>query len=431
MKHYSQVVRNVNWLPPIPSHWEVRPLWSVYRRTKKYGDGTEELLSVYRDYGVIPKNSRDDNHNKPSDDLSKYQLVHQNDLVINKMKAWQGSVAISNFTGIVSPAYFVFQPVTQVHPAYMHHLMRSRDYFEEYARLSKGIRLGQWDLDPDMHRNMEVLYPPLEEQRAIADFLDRETAEIDAFIADQERLIELLTERRTATITHAVTKGLDPSVPMRDSGIPWLGEIPAHWKASALTHVAAVKLGKMIPREGEGQGEGYSPYLRAASVQPHGLDLEITKKMKATQVESAQLSLKKGDVVVVEGGAGYGRSAVLHDDLPGYIFQNSINRVRPGRELSSRFLDLLLKSMLWTGQMELLTNKATIPHLTAEKLLSVPVPLPPVTEQRRIETLIDTFELDIREAISDAKRAIDLSRERRAALISAAVTGQIDVRTHA
>lgn len=232
----------IEWLGEIPTHWEVIPVGRLFTRLKRTGFPTQELLSVYRDYGVIPKSSRDDNNNKPSDDLGQYQLVKPNDLVMNKMKAWQGSIAISDYEGIVSPAYFVYQPLKSLFekafPKYVHYLLRNPRYIAQYLRRSKGIRINQWDLDPEEFQRIELVLPPKSEQDKIFKFLDHETAKIDSLIAKQEKLIELLKEKRQAVISHAVTKGLNPDVTMKDSGVEWLGQVPEHWGVTKLSYVA-------------------------------------------------------------------------------------------------------------------------------------------------------------------------------------------------
>ena len=143
----------VEWLEYIPNEWLTIPVGRLFSRIKRTGHSEKELLSVYRDYGVIPKSSRDDNNNKESDDLAPYQLVRPNDLVMNKMKAWLGSIAISEYEGIVSPAYFVYEPNNKLfelaHPRYVHYLLRNPIYITQYMSRSKGIRVNQWDLDPD------------------------------------------------------------------------------------------------------------------------------------------------------------------------------------------------------------------------------------------------------------------------------------------
>jgi type I restriction enzyme S subunit len=228
----------VEWLGYVPEHWTTAPLWTMFRRVKRTGFGSEQLLSIYRDYGVIPKASRDDNFNKPSDDLDTYQLVRPGDLAINKMKAWQGSVAISEHSGIVSPAYFVYEALHDAVPRYLHYLLRSPSYVAGYLSLSKGIRPNQWDLEPQYHSRMRVLLPPIVEQHVIATFLDRDTAKIDALVDEQRRLIDLLKEKRQAVISRAVTKGLDPNATMNNSGVEWLGEVPKHWEVTTIRRAA-------------------------------------------------------------------------------------------------------------------------------------------------------------------------------------------------
>jgi len=215
----------VEWLGEIPKHWALLPVKAITERKHETNQPDLPLLSVYRDYGVILKDSRDDNYNKPALDLSPYRVVRPTDLVLNKMKTWQGSLAVSTLEGIVSPAYVVCKLSPDVHPRYIHHLLRSEVYIAQYASLSYGIRPAQWEMRYGDFRLVSVLILPLEEQRAIANFLDRKTAEIDVLIAKKERLIELLQEKRTALISHAVTKGIDSTVKMKDSGVGWLGVI--------------------------------------------------------------------------------------------------------------------------------------------------------------------------------------------------------------
>ena len=147
----SYKASGVEWLGEIPEEWITIQIGRLFHRTKRTGFVEKELLSVYRDHGVVPKSSRDDNNNKPSEDLSPYQLVEKDDLVLNKMKTWQGSIAVSEFEGIVSPAYFVYQPEDKLYevadPKYVHFLVRNPMYIAQYLRRSKGMRVSQWDLD--------------------------------------------------------------------------------------------------------------------------------------------------------------------------------------------------------------------------------------------------------------------------------------------
>lgn len=184
----------------------VQPLWSLLRPTKDQGHAGEQVLSVYRDYGVIPKGSRDDNHNRTPADLSNYQLVQPGAVVINKMKAWQGSLGVSGHRGIVSPDYQVCRPLgNEVDSRYLHLVLRSPQMIPQYGVRSKGIRPSQWRLYWEDMATLTVPVPPLDEQRRIVDELDQQTAQIDDMIADANRLKGLLAERRSTLITNVVT----------------------------------------------------------------------------------------------------------------------------------------------------------------------------------------------------------------------------------
>lgn len=181
------------------------PLWSVLTPVKDQGHSHEEVLSVYRDYGVIPKSSRDDNHNRTPADVSSYQLVRPADVVINKMKAWQGSLGVSDYRGIVSPDYQVARPIGEVVPAYLHDVLRSPIMVPHYRVRSRGVRPAQWRLYWEDFANLHIPLPPLDEQQRIADQLDAVTGQIDTMLDKVARLKELLSEHRAALITDVVT----------------------------------------------------------------------------------------------------------------------------------------------------------------------------------------------------------------------------------
>ena len=217
------------WIGEIPVNWEVDKLKFHLKRNEPRNPGDTVVLSLYRELGVIPKDSRDDNHNVTSEDTSKYKYVQPGDFVINKMKAWQGSVAVSEYEGIVSPAYFIYKFTDDAfYRRYFHYLLRSC-YKDEFMRLSGGIRVGQWDLPSVALDNTAVIIPPMKEQKSIAAFLDVKCAEIDALTAYIQTQIDTLEQYKRSVITEAVTKGLNPDAEMKDSGIEWIGEIPATW----------------------------------------------------------------------------------------------------------------------------------------------------------------------------------------------------------
>ncbi len=234
-KYASMRDSGICWIGMIPSHWRFLRMKNIFRNVSEKNHPEAEVLSLYREYGVLPKNSRDDNHNVTSEDTGSYKFVRINDLVINKMKAWQGSLAISNFEGIISPAYYVCHFIRDdVSKRYYHYLLRSKNYAQEFEKLSTGMRVGQWDLGIDDFMRIPALVPLLEEQEAIANYLDEQVAYIDTAVEEARNSIDDYKKWKFSTIFEAVTKGLDPNVKKRESGIKWIGEMPADWSVRVL-----------------------------------------------------------------------------------------------------------------------------------------------------------------------------------------------------
>jgi type I restriction enzyme S subunit len=203
-------MRSASWLGPVPSTWSTRPLWSMFRREKRTGYVAEPMVSVFREYGVVFKGNFD-NLNVTAEDRSIYQLIEPGWLVINRMKAWQGSVGVSNIRGIVSGHYICFRPNHRENPQFLNLLFRSPQYRDGFATNSRGVRPGQAEIDNDLLRKMPVLLPTAGEQAKIVAYVDARTADIDRLALRATRLIDLATERRAALITSAVTGQLNIS----------------------------------------------------------------------------------------------------------------------------------------------------------------------------------------------------------------------------
>lgn len=199
----------IEWLGDVPAHWEAKRLGWLFRQTKRQNYPDQPVLSVYRDYGVILKESREDNFNRTPEDLSSYQLVVAGDLVVNKMKAWQGSLGISNLNGITSPDYVVFTPHHQEYSPFLHFLLRSQAVVPIYRTISNGIRVAQWRLEPEAFLSLRFFMPPETEQREICAAIASEAKRCEGLIAKATKAIELLQERRSALISAAVTGKID------------------------------------------------------------------------------------------------------------------------------------------------------------------------------------------------------------------------------
>jgi type I restriction enzyme, S subunit len=421
----------VDWLGDLPAHWSTKPLWSMFTRIKKTGFPDEAMLSVYREHGVVLKDSRDDNINKTAEDRNIYQLVGPGWLVTNRMKAWQGSVGISSHRGIVSGHYICFRPVHEEIDSYLNQLLRSSRYVVGYQTLSRGVRPGQAEIDNDLYRSMPVVVPPRDEQLAIAEFLDTEIAKIDALIVKQERLIATLREDRAATINHAVTKGLDPDAAMTDSGIQWIADVPAHWSVPQVGMHTLIGNGATPARENPQYWvAGTVPWLNSGHVnraEINDADQFVTELAR----RECHLRLVPASSVLV-GLTGQGKTRGMASIL---LTETTINQhlayLTPDSALHARFLHRVMMSAYQVLRDLSDENGSTKGGLTCAALRKVRVPLPPSDEQRQIVDFLDERCGTIDSLIAKANDVIETLGEYRSALITDAVTGKIDVRAAA
>lgn len=420
----------LGYLDSIPSSWDDVRLGSILRERKLEvgsASGRTKLLSLTM-HGVIPRDL-DNVVGKMPASFDTYQHVRTGDIVfcLFDVQETPRTVGLATEDGMITGAYTVTVVAKEsAHPGFVSYAYLAYDQHKAlrplYAGLRNTIRSGDF-------RNIRIPFPPLHEQVRIATYLDRETAEIDAFIADQEKLIELLTERRMSTIAAAVSGEFSPT-DGRKRFVPGFGLSPSSWQATRISRYFRITLGKMLDAGKEiVDGSEWLPYIRAANIQETGLDLTSANQMPFLPREVAQFSLKAGDLLVVEGGA-VGVNIYMTEDLAGWAFQKTVNRVRPLdlTHANGRYLGYALDALRYNGTIDMIANKSTIAHLTAEKLERIVVPFPPVAEQKRLVDFLEEEMADVDATITDAREAIALSKERRAALISAAVTGKIDLR---
>jgi len=408
----------VDWLGKVPGHWSTISISRLFSRTKRTGYTEKELLSVYRDYGVIPKSSRDDNNNKPSEDLSPYQLVQPNDLVMNKMKAWQGSIAISEYEGIVSPAYFVYQPNKTLfelaHPKYVHYLLRNPIYVTQYLSRSKGIRVNQWDLDPDEFRNIELLLPGKIEQEKIYSFLDHETAKIDNLIKKQQQMIELLKEKRQAVISNVVN-------------------IRSNERKTKLKNLVNMQTGYPFPSaKFKFSSDNSIALLRGVNVGVDSIKWDDVVYWDVSALDRLnEYLLVAGDIVFGMDrpwiSSGTRVSEIKEQDLPCLLLQR-VARIRSNIKSYQPFIKLCLSSNEFREYAEIDLTGVSVPHISPEQISNFYVKDIPFDQQVNLtkNALKKIEKIKIIKEMSE--QTIQILQERRAALISAAVTGKIDVR---
>jgi type I restriction enzyme S subunit len=276
-------------------------------------------------------------------------------------------------------------------------------------------------------KSLLIPVPPKDEQIRIANFLDRETAKIDELIQKQEKLIELLEEKRKSVIGSVITKGLSADNVFKESNIQWIGKVPNYWTIGKVKNYFQVTLGKMLQPEKKRDTDRLVRYLRAANIQLSGADTTDVKEMWLSENELKELRLIDGDILVSEGG-DVGRCCIWKSELEECYFQNSINRVRPIGNQLNKFFYYWMTFAKNSGYIDILCNKSTIAHLTAEKLSALPMVFPPIGEQIEIANYLDSMFLKFDLLISKSELSIAFLKEHRSSLISAAVTGKIDVR---
>lgn len=409
-----------DWIKSVPSHWTVSKLGSCLSPVSKKNHGDKPLLSITREAGVIERDveDQDSNHNFIPDDLGNYKLVREGQFAMNKMKAWQGSYGVSEHTGIVSPAYYVFDFAKPFDPRFFNIAIRSKLYVSYFGSASDGVRIGQWDLNKTRMKAIPFLAPPLEEQQAIARFLDDKTDKIGRAVKIKEGQISLLRERKQIILKEAVTKGLHPDAPMKDSGIDWIGQIPAHWERLANKFI--FKLKKDTVGKCASEYDLLSLTLRGIIKR----DMDNPEGKFPAEFDTYQEVLP-GDFVFCHFDVEETPRTVGLSDFRGMI-TGAYTVYHTSNKFDRRFLlyfylfadtDKKLRS-LYKG----LRN--TIPK---DVFGSFKTPLPPLKEQREIVDHIDESSAKVEAAIELKQRQIEALKEYKATLINAAVTGKIKV----
>jgi len=426
-RHGSYVDSGIDWLGEIPSDWSLESIRAVTQLKSEKNRPELQVLSVYRDYGVITKDSRDDNHNATSLDTSGYKVVDEGDLVVNKMKAWQGSMGVSEHYGIVSPAYITCRvDAERVSPKFLHYLLRSQPFIGAYNALSYGVRVGQWDMHYEDFKCIPLPLPDRTLQQRIANFLDQKTVEIDEAVAKKQRLIELLKEQKAILINQSVTKGLNPDVTMRDSGVEWIGAVPEHWKIKRLKYLITCPLQYGANEEAKNCVEGDPRYIRITDFSDDGL-LKPDTKRTLPEEKAKGYFLNKGDILFARSGATVGKTFLFDSDeiscFAGYL----IRATADPSKIDPVYLYLYTKSSAFGCWRDVTFSKATIQNIGADKYSTLPVVIPPLSEQKATLQHIALLEKDINSSLIAAQKQIDLLHEFKQTLIAEAVIGKIKI----
>lgn len=419
----------MSWLDSMPSSWELRSPKSLFneRRTSNLPDDVH--LTPSQKYGVLPQSEYIELTggsvvlNLTGQNAMKH--VEPNDFIIH-LRSFQGGLEHARQSGKVSTAYTVVEPKNATNPEFYKWLLKSKAFIQELQTTTNQLRDGQSIRWTDFVK-VPLPTPPLDEQRAIADYLDRETQKIDELITEQRSLIETLRERRYACIERAVTCGISDAQ-LGESSIPWIARMPLDWGVSRMKHETAMTTGGTPDTDdlaywSEASDEAGVPWVAISDMSRRRSVCSTSKRLTPAGVASKRLRIGKAGTILFAMYASVGEVSRLDVDA---TWNQAILGITPGDRLESGYLAYLLMAMRTFMLGEVRTN--TQANLNARQVGDMPLPIPLLEEQREIVDYLDEQTARIDELISESEDLIALSQECRAALITAAVTGQIDVR---
>jgi type I restriction enzyme S subunit len=419
----------VRWLGNVPEHWDVVPNRAIFVEVKERDHPEEQMLSVTITNGVIRQqalladSSKKDSSNQ---DKSAYKLVKPGDIAYNKMRAWQGAVGVSEYRGIVSPAYVVQRPRARANSRYLHYLLRTPAFAKEAERWSYGITSDMWSLRPEHFKMIYGCFPPLPEQAAIVRFLSHAVRRIRRYIRAKQKLIKLLEEQKQAIVHRAVTGGLNPNVRLKPSGVEWLGNVPEHWEVRRLGRMAKVFNGttpsRMEPAYWLG---GTVPWLSSGKVNDYIVEAASELVTERALHECSIQIVSKGAVIIGLVGQGKTRakSAILGIDA---CINQNLAAVIPLHGLTGTYLLHFLTAFYPTFRE--FGRGGNQEALNCEIVANWRISIPPEDEQEAICEYLRSALAGLREADKRIGRELDLLHEYRTRLITDVVTGKLDVR---
>ncbi len=416
------------WLPEIPEEWQtIKIKFAFWERSEK-GYPNEPLLVSSQNMGVVPKTLYGNRTVEAQKDLHLLKLVRVGDFVIS-LRSFQGGIEYAYYQGIISPAYTIMVSRNVLASSYFRYLAKSYAFIELLKSCVTGIREGQ-NIDYSKLKNHRIPIPSRPEQEQIVRFLDWKVSSINKLINIRRKEIVAIEELKQNIITSCITTGLNRNVRMKYSGDEWIDYIPDNWTTVQLRRAYTVILGKMLSPIPSNSQDSYEEYVCAKDVHFNGIDLSSLKRMWFSDVEKEQYKIQKGDLLIVEGGAGAGNAAIVKDLCGKSIYvQNSIHIVRSkSNQGINKFLCYWISNLVNRGYMKNICSVATIPHYTKDKVLSTIMPLPPIEEQTDIVDYLDLKCGSMDNIIAIKHEQIQLLQELKVRLISDAVTGKIDVR---
>lgn len=413
----------LDWLGKIPFHWDLVKLGACFKeRNEKVSDKDFAALSVTKN-GILPQME----HVAKTDAGDNRKKVCIGDFVINSRSDRKGSSGTSDYDGSVSLISIILEP-RLYDPRFAHHLLRSYNFQEEFYKYGKGIVADLWSTRYSDMKNIFVPLMPIAEQKAIATFLDRETQRIDSLIEEKQNFIKLLKEKRQALISHVVTKGLNPNVEMQDSGIEWIGQVPKHWNITSLKSVSTVVDPNPSHRNPEYVDNGF-PFISTKEFTGiDGIELDTLRRVSEDTVieQEKRCEFREGSIAFSRKGT-IGEVRILPHHIR-FALLDSVCVINAGETVSYQYLYLQAKSSVYDSQLGAVVRGAALKQVSVGKVRDLLTLCPPIDEQNQIVTYIDQQLEKLDKLVVETSTSLSLLKERRISLISAAVTGKIDVR---
>ncbi|CDR33741.1 restriction endonuclease subunit S [Criblamydia sequanensis] len=424
-KHTRYPEKNI-YSAQLPLHWKKVPLYAIAALKKITNQIDRQLLSVYLNLGVIPfKDVSEKRTNATSEDLSKYQAVDPGDFVLNNQQAWRGSVGVSKFSGIVSPAYIVLSISDELEAKFANYLFRNNTMIDQYVICSKGVGSIQRNLYWPNLKRVLINIPSKQEQQAIVHFLDYKCAQINKFIQKKKRLIELLKEQKQAIINQAVTRGLESNVRLKPSGVEWLGDIPENWKVAPLKRIVAINKSNLSEKT---HPFHEFQYVDISAVGSGYLKQKLVSYQFKDAPSRARRIVSSGDILLSTVRT-YLRAIWYNESQQNLIASTGFAVLSPGKETLPEFLGYRVQGNDFIDQIVRLSTGIAYPAINETILGSIKLAIPnTIIEQEKIYSHIyeNTKNYDV--LIARYVKEIHLIQEYRTRLISDMVTGQIDIR---
>lgn len=407
------------WLGQLPGHWDVGRNSRLFTQRNETGYGGLPILEVSLKTGVRVRDMDDLKRKQVMSDREKYKRAAKGDIAYNMMRMWQGAVGVAPEDGLVSPAYVVARPCPEAEPRFFSYLFRTDAYMNEVDGYSRGIVKDRNRLYWQDFKRMPSCIPPAHEQKAAADYLDANATRVRRFIRNRRRLIEVLNEQKQAIINRAVTRGLDPNVPLKTSGVEWLGEIPAHWVSRRLKFLVQ-NVNEQTPTR-----QPNEVYIALEHVE--GWTGRVTLPSEDIAFDSQVKRFRAGDVLF--GKLRPYLAKVTRPSIPGVcVGEFLVLRVKDAA-LRPEYLEQELRSKQFIDIINSSTCGAKMPRADWTFIGNLLIVYPPTeVEQQEIVSAIGRQTQALQSSIDRAKREIDLVREYRTRLIADVVTGKVDVR---